>query len=683
MSADFEMKRMGVRRDAELYQYVVNAYRRSKKYIESRNIFTNAERYSKMYENEPYEAHSIWRPSYLSKVKIAIAFDVIETGLPVATSRPPMPDVEPELGDETVQGYDQLYQISQGEGPEADAAAQALEAIQKEASDYAEKLQQELIKIWKETKMQAVSRIAYREKGKVGIAVLRSVFDPSANEIVNTLCDLNTIYPSPNAESIEAHKDEPFIYAVVMSLDKIRRLYGIEGIDKAAVGEFDDEKKFSTTTQKTGYMGRVYAAIKTLLENTVTWPSGSAKKAGHAMVLECYMPDSSEMEYETEIYDDETGERKINDDGSVQVEKRMRQRFASGAKRVTIILGHEDWIVEESENPFGRPPFFENVNYRQSGDFYGISEIAQIEDLALRVNLMASNVTDNIRFTGNPKMVIGEGTRVSGDDNAEITNEPGQILVSPNPAGVRFLEPPRLGNDVKWWLEYLKNWVDRITHLSDALRGFNQFSEDSGRKIRELRAAATGTFQPKLDEQVEWIREIFKHWAFIIQNMRGGVNYQKQQDEMGNSSYVRFDAAAGRQFKMNIDVSAESILPDDPYSEWDESLALFERGALSPEQLIDAAPTLKDKARAKKWLARQQEKADAEKMKERAFEQFKQISAGQTEGMPAEAENETFAAMLEVIKGAPELMTTPEFAQLPDRVRLALVAAFSDSAGVV
>ena len=88
------------RYDSELYNTIVNFYERSKKVIEDRGIFKNAERYTKMYENDPWRAKGLERAEHLSEIKIAVAFDVIETGLSVVTARAPMPDIQPRFSED-------------------------------------------------------------------------------------------------------------------------------------------------------------------------------------------------------------------------------------------------------------------------------------------------------------------------------------------------------------------------------------------------------------------------------------------------------------------------------------------------------------------------------------------------------------------------------------------------------
>ena len=86
---------------------------------------------------------------------------------------------------------------------------------------------------------------------------------------------------------------------------------------------------------------------------------------------------------------------------------------------------------------------------------------------------------------------------------------------------------------------------------------------------------------------------------------------------MGAAQFEEFRPLEGANIRLKVDVSTESMLPFDNYAEWEEAKLLFESGNMSAEQFIDLAPSLRDKQRAKEFVAERQQ-AEAAMMQQQA-----------------------------------------------------------------
>jgi transcriptional regulator with GAF, ATPase, and Fis domain len=231
-------------------------------------------------------------------------------------------------------------------------------------------------------------------------------------------------------------------------------------------------------------------------------------------------------------------------------------------------------------------------------------------------------------------------------------------------------------------IEWMMMIVDRVTHLSDAMRGFNQFAQDSGKKIQELRAAALGTFAPKLDEVVEFCTEVYRLWSWIYINMypEDKIILQKEEDEQGEMNYSQFVPALGKMFKFYIDVSARSMIPDDPDEIFQEAVVLYNLGQkrtglpMIPEEVvIDLAPNITEKHRIKKWLAQQQKQIADEANKEEMLKQFEAIGAQIEQVEPGSPEeNQLLEQMIQIVDAVPEIWKAPQFQALSERVKTAI-----------
>ena len=689
----------GIRKDPELYKYIRDCYNRSADYIKSRKIFEKSQRYSKMYENgDAWAATGTTRAGHLSKVKISIAFEAIETSLTLVTSRVPKPDIQPRF-DQKYQPYIQAKELMRQahESQDEQLAEQAnniYEQMKSEMSEYTAKMQRQMIEDWHDWEMPNKLRMLTRDKFKIGNAFIKSEYIPGDKEkIENTICDSTTIYPSPNCDTIESHKFEPFIYAPILSVKEVEEKYGIpsDAIKESALGVFAELKQYQTTTS--GFSAKVMAWGKSFFER--------GKSGKHVIILECYMPANMEEEieeYERDDYErNDTGELRYDENNKTIPIKIPDQRplFPSGYKRVTIILGHSNWIVEEIDNPYKLPPFFEMKNFAQAGDFYGISDIQNIEDMIMRIDRNSSDVYDSARLTGNPILILPQDATKETDPDTDqasqgIKSHPGAIYKTTMTEAPRFLQPPTSSYDWKWLLDYWKGWIDRITHLSDSIRGFNEFSGDSGKKVRELRIAAMGSFQTKLDEQAEFLTKLYKHWAWIYQNQYQGTIVQKVEDDFGDAQFEEFIPNQGKDLDLIIRVSAISLLPRDVYGEWEEAQYLYgstlddgRTRMISPEQLIDTAPTIEDKTRIKRYIAKKQEEISQNMQREQSMMEFvnitKQISGGTVQDPDQLAQ--MIQRMVGIASQFPEVIKTQEYQNLPMDYKLGISKVISGMGG--
>lgn len=688
--------RKGIRYDNALYGYIKACYNKSAEHIKQNRTFQQAEKFSRMYEDGNAWAATGQpnRGRFLSEVKISVGFDAIETKLNIITTRVPKPDIQPRF-DEKYAPYQQtkalMMQANEAQDPSLiEQANQAYEALKEEASEYASKMQRQIVDDWRESGMQEINRMLYREKKKTGIMIMKSEYDPETNKPKNTKCHITTIFPSPNVESIEAHKYEPFIFAPIVSIKEVEARYGIDAdaISEDALGVFEKLQQRGGMT--TGFGSRVKAAIANVFKKD--------KSNQYVVLLECYMPADSDKdveEYDKDDYaKDENGDLRYSETNEPIPEKvkETRPTFPSGFKRVTVILNHPGWIIEESDNPYKRPPFFASRGYAQAENFWGISELQNVEDLIMRLNRGASDVYDNLIYTGHPILEKSRDAAKEPDPDAEKPNEPfeakpGAIIETSMPGSTRWIQPPTIGFDIKWWLqEFLADWIDRILHLPDVVRGFNEFSQDSGKKIRELRTAAMGTMQSEIDEQAEFYTQVYKHHVFIYQNQVQGTIVQKVEDDFGDAQYEVFLPQQGKNLTLNVHVSSSTLLPRDTYGEWEEALQLFnlklEDGVtplISPEQLIDSAPSLEDKHRIKRYLAKKQEEISKMKQLESAYMQFKQLAEQASvvsEQAPGTPEEDNVAEqIIQLVSQFPEILKTPEFQALPPRLKLSTAAA--------
>ena len=324
-------------------------------------------------------------------------------------------------------------------------------------------------------------------------------------------------------------------------------------------------------------------------------------------------------DYEDNSYNDD-GTRSMDEDGNPKQEVKQRQMFPDGKKVCTVIRNLKNQIVREEANPYGRLPFFMTINYPRQGDFWGISDGQNVENHIQAINQAMSNRNDNLRYIGNPITEILDGSNIEA-----VQNEPGTVYRVTQPNSVRHISPPSMGGDGRYFVDDLRTDSDRILGMSDAFRGFGA-PGDSGVKTQTLISQATGRLQPKVQSFIDFSKAMYEHWAYLMQTYYPDM-VQRVEDEQG-VQYENFQAQAGADIKLVVDVTTTSMLPFDKYAEFQEAQQLYQmldpttqKPLISPEHLIDLAPSLRDKQRAKDHVSLEQEKVEQQMQQQAMAEQ--------------------------------------------------------------
>jgi len=610
-----------------LFEAVLRDYKEDRRAIVLRKLPEMWMKYEEQYMNE-YWKH-IERADHLSEMTSNALFEVVESQLPVITARAPKPDVvlEPIM-------------LSEGE----------LEW----ARNYADNMQRELINIWSdddENDMQQLVQSGFREHGVKGKFLLHSEYSLRKQKIVNEAVDIFSIVPDRTKPSIEACHDSHLCFVTYRTPEWIMDRFGVQ-VD--AEGFFNDDGEFSFYgAELSPVAGAVSFAINAI-KGMFTEDSAD-KNRGYCLLIKYYcsgkvlVDDPTKEKYSETQYEDD-GAVKRDEKGDEMTLEEEREKYPTG-RVITVVRNYKNKILLDHPNPYNRYPFFETTNFKRAGDFWGTSEGLNIETHTMATNLIISNVVDNARYTGNPQRLI-----VGGAEQEDMPVAPGTSVHTQLPEGVGYLQPPRLQN-LSWFLDWLQGDTDRKTGITDAFRGMAD-AGDSGVKVQAQIAQGVGRLQPKTSEFLILARKLFKHWIFIIQNFYPEEVVQEIQDEeTGEKAYEVFNPREGAYLQLKPVIGNTAMLPADNFGEFEEAKYLFEMGVklfgfplVSPEHLVDLAPSIGDQRRVKTWM--KQKFAEAEQAAQQQMEAEQQADAGPqpTEEELMAIQNATAAGDQEAIK---------------------------------
>jgi len=537
-------------------------------------------------KGEDYLYGNHWKGSRMSahKSKIVIndVFEAIETLLPVITARAPKIEVRPRP---RVVPFEELSQ-------------EYLDAIQ----EYAEGLEREFDEQWKRLKMNRKNRENFRNMKTYGNGIIKSVKKKGKDELTAEVVDIFTLLPDPTAGSIDDCFESFLIHAPIMYVHEIKRKWKVDVKPEGVLNNFRSYQfsKAVAEAPSGADMTAVSDTTEARVEQIEKVRGEEYTIEDQAQVIECWFADDATKE--------ETVESVTIEGVETVTMTRPVPKYPFG--RVVVIAPNlKDVILEDYASDYPKFPFFMAKNYSEAGSFWGRPEYKQIETLIKAENMVVSQIVDNIRLTGNPK---GEKVRQAGIEDKELTNEPGTHYESNIRDGYKWQTPPGMPRYIMDLLGYIPRKKDNTTGIQDAWRGRAAGAAESGRHADILRSQTAGRIQPAVEEMVDMIRDLGDHWNWIQRNMMKETKYHQVKKPDGSLGYKmfsgmslspdKFPGVEASEVDFDVELSVGALLPHNRDREFEETMALVQAGYADPEMLIDAAPNVRDKARAKKWL---------------------------------------------------------------------------------
>ena len=267
-------------------------------------------------------------------------------------------------------------------------------------------------------------------------------------------------FPDPSARDVNQNGDY-FIHAEPMDLSKIKKKWPKKAkhikpdLLDVIKGDRTDlsQMRFKSPTDN-----------KTYVE---TDTGGQSMGRDQALVITCYYKDESFDEKETE----EGYEQKL--------------KYPRGRK--TVIVGNI--VLEDVENPYedGQFPYLRLQNYILPREFFGISEVEQLESPQKTFNMLVSYTLDVLTLMGNPIWIVDEN---SGVDVDNIYNRPGLIIEKHPGTEVRRESGVQLQPFVINVIDRMQSWFNEVSGSTDVSSGAQPGSVRTGNAIQALQDAA-------------------------------------------------------------------------------------------------------------------------------------------------------------------------------------------------
>lgn len=355
-----------------------------------------------------------------------------------------------------------------------------------------------------------------------------------------------------------------------------------------------------------------------------------------ALEITCYIKDMETVEDEI---------KEMGDDGQEKVSYVQRLKYPKGRKIVTVngVLCLDEPITYEDS----KFPYIRLTNYILPREFWGMSEVEQLESPQKIFNKLISFTLDVLTLMGNPIWVVDN---TSGVDTDNLFNRPGLIVEKEPGSDVRREEGVQLQPYVLQMIDRMKSWFDDISGSNDVSRGVRPEGVTAASAITALQDAAQTRLRQKtrnLDAFMQefgqmYLSRVFQYYdvprVFRITADDNSIKYfkfhiDKQIDPQSNEEYkvarVRefkegIDDAGSRMFylgeekqydvrrRFDVKISTGSNLPFEKSRIESQSYNLFDRGIIDAEEVLKNIRYPNAESLVKRMAEKAQQQAQAE-----------------------------------------------------------------------
>lgn len=417
-------------------------------------------------------------------------------------------------------------------------------------------------------------------------------------------------FPDPNARDINEKRCRWYIEAEPVDIGIIKKQYP----DKACYLSPDvvdlsqaDKADIYQVMFKSPTDSRIAAET-----------SGDSVDRNQVLKLTLYMHDDEIEELEREELG-EDGTPALDDMGAPKKTFVQQMKYPRGRK--TVIAGGV--LLEDGPMEFedGQIPFIKFTNYILPREFWGMSEVEQLEGPQKTINKLLSFTLDVMTLMGNPIWVV-DPTK-SGIDTDNLFNKPGLIVETDDMTAVRREEGVNLQPFVLQILDRYKQYFDGISGQTDISRGSTSSQVSAASAIESLQQAQQTRLRMKsrnLDAFIQqfgkmYLSRVFQYYSvpriirasgdkdaqnyfyFHVEKLDADpntgepfVNAETMQPEVKLFANVTHANGVNRRVEIigdfDVKVSTGSSLPFAKETKTNLSMNLFKLGVIDDEELL-------------------------------------------------------------------------------------------------
>lgn len=547
------------KKDIKLAEKLFGLAKKAKtKYDEKWNDYYN------MYRGRQWKEQ---RPSYRHSEVVNLIFREIQSGVPIQMDSRPKFEFLP-MGPEDLELAEIMNQVCEADWNRYNWLAEITEAVY--------------------------------DANILGTGLASVCFDPKQDFGNGSVCleseDPFYHFPDPSARNFN-RKMKYHIKAEPMALDDIKakwpngKYVKADVIDIAQMDISDKDK----VRVKSPVEARVIADQSQQAESDET---------PQALVITLWL--AGEFEIEEEAVEEETAP------GETGIKYVQKMKYPTGRKLVVA----NKVVLESGPNEYedGKMPFSRVQNYVNQRQFWGISDVEQLESPQKVFNKLISFSLDVLTLMGNPIWKVGAG---SGVDTENLFNQPGLVIEADDISQIQREEGVQLQPYVLQLIDRLKVWFDDVSGSQDISRGAKPEGVTAASAIQSLQEAAQTRIRQKsrnLDAFLQdmgqlYMSRVFQFYdaprVFRITGKDGAQNFFKFHVEPSpndpDKKLIRFrpyqmgengqlfegeEKVVESQGLLDVKVNTGSTLPFVQADKEAKLFKLFELGIVDEEEVL-------------------------------------------------------------------------------------------------
>ena len=297
-----------------------------------------------------------------------------------------------------------------------------------------------------------------------------------------------------------------------------------------------------------------------------------------ALLVEVYMRDGS-LDYINE--EDDKGE----------VKKVGKPKYPGGIRKVCmandVILydGPSRYQFLDKMNRCPYPfPFVVMKNGGSAHSFWGKPEPKRLKSLNLALDRIASQVMDNIHLMANPMWTVDETADVAD----QINNKPGSIIRKRGPGAVQMVQPASMPGYVFNFYQLMVDMFETVSGVTKATMGKQEPNVTSGVQAQVYRSAATNKIDFKARQLDAAMQILGQMWIAMIKNMGTEMHSLSMKDADGNQAEVVYMGMEFNEVDQMVRAMVGSMLPDNRAYIEEKILSLTQAGLIQdPEYVLE------------------------------------------------------------------------------------------------
>lgn len=363
-------------------------------------------------------------------------------------------------------------------------------------------------------------------------------------------------YPDPNCNDINDSESEGFFFVRPEPTDRLKRKYPKRAnLIKPDVNDWLRRERTEIHTAK-----RVtYRSSDVQLPAISYGNSNQSKPTDKTLVYHCYLKPQDVEQVE---------EKTTSEDGSEITKYVIKKKYPRG-RYLCIANGA---VLHDGPLPYddGLIPYSKYNNYILSREFFGISEVEQLESPQTVFNKILCFSLDCMAMMGNPIWIVDTEANISTED---LVNQPGSVVEKTKGSEVRREMGLGVNPSFFQMLDRLSDWFNQVSGSGEFSRGEAPGGVTAASAIEQLISVSRVRIKQKqrnLDQYLktcgqQYKNRVFEFYSaprmFRITNNQGAQQYFKMSIEKTNVDGQQKYAAQIQEY----DFSENSMLtPREP-----------------------------------------------------------------------------------------------------------------------